>query len=301
MLVSGSAFEVNPDGMNFLRTLVRGTFMEKLDLHNFPFDVQDLTIRMGMSFITKEGAMWVPWSEAYDPASDKGQDKSFVIWNRQFSAVTDFSMRRILCEFYISDDDRSVFQMQMQLVRLPWGILGRIASMCSFLGFGTLATFSMPPLDNNNDRTAFLVTAILAFVAFQFIVSSKLPDTPYLSLLDKFTMSTFAFLTGLMLMSAAFARVEFEDPATRQHVDNILFFVSLACISVINVSFYLMGYFARRREMNKVSMDATQLHAANVHAEDDVIKVYGTQRMHDSDKATTEPRFVSFAAEAVHY
>jgi hypothetical protein len=50
--------------------------------------------------------------------------------------------------------------------------------------------------DDITDRVSFLITAILAFVAFQVIVAAKLPDTPYLTLLDKFVMATFAYLTG---------------------------------------------------------------------------------------------------------
>ena len=35
-LMTGNPFKVTPEGFNFLRTLVMGTFMEKFELRNYP-------------------------------------------------------------------------------------------------------------------------------------------------------------------------------------------------------------------------------------------------------------------------
>lgn len=36
VLVTGNPFKVTPEGLNFCRTLVTGTFMEKFELNNYP-------------------------------------------------------------------------------------------------------------------------------------------------------------------------------------------------------------------------------------------------------------------------
>ena len=36
VLVTGNPFKETPEGLNFCRTLVTGTFMEKFELNNYP-------------------------------------------------------------------------------------------------------------------------------------------------------------------------------------------------------------------------------------------------------------------------
>jgi len=86
-LVSGSPFKVTPDGMNFLRTFVSGVFMASFDLVAYPFDIQNLTVVMDMSFDPKEDVLLVPGPAAFPLDSKQTVDGTIVQFNRAFSSV----------------------------------------------------------------------------------------------------------------------------------------------------------------------------------------------------------------------
>ena len=45
----------------------------------------------------------------------------------------------------------------------------------------------------------YLVTLLLAAIAFQFVISSSISKVPYLTLLDKYVICCFSFLFGIMV------------------------------------------------------------------------------------------------------
>lgn len=85
--------------------------MEKFELNNYPFDVQDLTAIMNFSFDFKEEAIFVPWDESYslDSKGEKSDSKCVIQFNCAFSAVQDFDARRIIAEFAVRENSRGNF------------------------------------------------------------------------------------------------------------------------------------------------------------------------------------------------
>lgn len=179
------------------------------------------------------------------------------------------------------------------MARRPEGTLGRVASLCAMLAVATLSNFSLDPVDNHNDRVGFLITCILAFVAFQFIVSSSLPMTPYLTILDKYTLSSFLYLTLLLCTISILNRTDL-DRDSRVYADNILFFVSAAVVLVIQVWFAIAGWCARRKELSKLHMDMRQLDGLNAGEDDTPMNVFGSQLLPDCVKAHSGDPFCSF-------
>jgi len=179
------------------------------------------------------------------------------------------------------------------MARRPEGTLGRIASLCAMLAIATLSTFSMEVQTNHSERVGFLITCILAFVAFQFIVSSSLPMTPYLTLLDKYTLSSFLYLTVLLCTISILARTDM-DYDMRHYVDNVLFFVSAAVVLLIQIWFFLSGYLSRRSELAKLAMTMRDLDDLNAGLDDTPVNVYGSHQLPDCVKSYSGDPFCSF-------
>jgi hypothetical protein len=170
------------------------------------------------------------------------------------------------------------------MARRPEGSIGRIVVQCALLALATLCTFSLDPVDGHGDRINFLVTAILAFVAFQFIVASQLPMTSYLTLLDKYTQVTFAFLVLLQLTLSALNRSSY-DRDTRGSIDNILFFVSMSTVVGIQLIFGIVAYFRRNQELRKLTMSMSELDKVNTQSDDTPINVYGDGEIFEDSSA----------------
>ena len=180
--------------------------------------------------------------------------------------------------------------------------MGRIASLCAMLSIATLSNFAIP-VTEVGDRVSFLITNILAFVAFQFIITSSLPMTPYLSLLDKYTLSSFVYLTVLMGVVGILSRV-FRDPQTEEVtdletyilVDNILFFVSLGVVALIQIYFMMKALYVRRLELKKLDMNMVQLIDVDSDPNDTPIKVSGKSELPDCYSKHGDQGFIAFQA-----
>jgi len=53
--------------------------------------------------------------------------------------------------------------------------------------------------DDINGRLSFTITLVLSIIAFQFVISGKLPDVPYLTLIDKYNLFVFIMILLLSL------------------------------------------------------------------------------------------------------
>lgn len=128
-IVNGTYGFHNSDKYNFVRIVCDGTFMEQFDLINFPFDCQNLSIVMDITFDLKESALIIPWDESFDIYNDgTSYDKHILQLNRHYSALTSFSCKRVLIDFAIKHNIWSQVTMRFQIARKPEGVLGRIGT-----------------------------------------------------------------------------------------------------------------------------------------------------------------------------
>lgn len=129
------------------------------------------------------------------------------------------------------------------MARRPQGMLGRVASLCCLLGVSTLSTFAMDPISDLASRISFCITNVLAFTAFCFIISAQLPMTPYLTLMDRYNLTSFVYLVGVMCTIAILARCPFADDDARRAADNALFFVSAGVLFLIQAYFVYASWW----------------------------------------------------------
>lgn len=72
----------------------------------------------------------------------------------------------------------------------------KLISLCA------LTSFSMDPVESSGDRLAIASTMFLTAVAFQLFIATLLPKLSYLTFLDKYTLTTMLFISGVVLFCA---------------------------------------------------------------------------------------------------
>ena len=130
-----------------------------------------------------------------------------------------------------------------------------------------LLAFSMDPVDDLSDRFGLTVTLLLTAVAFQFVVSSELPQLPYLTLLDEYIIMSFIFLFIVMVMVGLIPltgnRYDYDSEDEESHrnhiitkVDYYTFLVSLGILVVYHIFHMIRIILVRREEVPKIDLDA---------------------------------------------
>jgi len=155
------------------------------------------------------------------------------------------------------------------------GIFTMILSMCA------LSVFTLDKDDDRDDRYGMLLTLLLAAVAFQYIINSELPKLPYLTLMDKYVLFSFAYLfLGIVFVTIG-AWFEVSDAT-----DIAFLWVLVAVFVVFHIWFIATAYFARKYELKKLDFDRWdyERNGYNDMAEDDK-KKSGYFLLHNKDMA----------------
>mmetsp|Transcript_234 Transcript_234/g.373 ORF Transcript_234/g.373 Transcript_234/m.373 type:complete len:431 (+) Transcript_234:130-1422(+) len=328
-LENGNPFciqEVDGTKLNFLRTLVYLTVIERLELTSFPFDVQELTLIMDMSFASIQKAMFVPGRGAFpkpdeavlstgkaDATLSIGDFKvPLLILNRQYCTVPDFDVERCVLQFrsacYAGDEvlGDEAFRwgqvtIRIQLKRKAEGYLYRVAFYNLLLAYTSVCAFALNPVDGLGDRIGFLITLILAAVAFQFIVSQYLPNVSYLTLLDKYTFAVFTICCALLGVISYIGIADLSDEK-RVQADKACLWIYLAVLTVVQLLFWLYGIKTRQSELCRLKMGEMQLARINYCPKSDtpidIVKAGLLQESKKPMKIADSAAFVSFAGSA---
>lgn len=203
------------DGRTFVRgediilaLRYEGVFLESMELQNFPFDVQDLSMSLAINCRTS-GMM--PVELRIDPRVKSRH----VIEDKHFTLHNEWQLRReVALELKLVGTDDRIFptvEITPVVERKPHFYLVNIAfPMALFALMGnfqfTLPRYSTP------DRFNVCFSLLLTVVAFRFSISTMLPNISYLTILDVFSLGCSvciclacfeAGLQGAVLMHAA--------------------------------------------------------------------------------------------------
>jgi FlaA1/EpsC-like NDP-sugar epimerase len=107
------------------------------------------------------------------------------------------------------------------------------------------------------DRLNFIATMLLTAVAFLFIVSGWLPQLKYLTLIDKYMMASFAFLTALAFQMAIFDKLELQMEA-----ETTAMFINFGFIFAHHVTFAFYGWKMRTEEIKKLNKTRREIEAS---------------------------------------
>lgn len=185
--IKAGSIDVWPDGRVSQSWDFRGRLMHEFDLRRFPLDSQTLTVQLRLK----------QWKGRYVEPRFSETRPSLI----DVVLLPEWRVSRQVRAFVVASDPAASTQalsynelhVAVHCARVPdtyaWN-LGLIVLMIQFLAF---AAFSIEPREVA-DRVNTLLTLVLAAVAVRFVVAEQLPKSPYLTLFEKYLISSFASL-----------------------------------------------------------------------------------------------------------
>mmetsp|Transcript_670 Transcript_670/g.1379 ORF Transcript_670/g.1379 Transcript_670/m.1379 type:complete len:457 (+) Transcript_670:119-1489(+) len=169
---------------------VEGYFFERFDLHNFPFDEQNLTVTVSAN-CAMEGPVpvvfFVPVLDGLDdPPAQLGADTV----NFALGDIWDLGETLSASVTTIGANSSRRFpavNLRANVKRHSNFIMLNAAIPVSSISFLSLTTFFVPPEDTA-DRLELSITILLTSVTLKYATNSYLPMISYMTLIDKFTL-----------------------------------------------------------------------------------------------------------------
>lgn len=180
------------------RRRIKGTFVETMELYQFPFDIQDISISLTSELPANEVELEVDRSE--ESSINKGSFADEQEW-RLYSTV--HTEKEECCKFYESGskDLHSVLSFRCTAARrvgfYAWNICFVMFVICAM----TFTTFAVDyKLTQNRLQLTFIL--LLTTVTFKFVVNQALPRISYLTYLDKYVIASMVMLIVICIWHA---------------------------------------------------------------------------------------------------
>jgi len=185
--------EIQPDGTVIYRQKVWGHFSQPLNLRDFPFDRQELSIQLVAPGLSEHQVVMVPL------VGDLGRSSNLA---RHFS-LPDFDILSFQANAASYYPDQSLigvagFEMKIQVGRQPdYYILKVILPLCLIVIMSWLPRWLNPEQSGTN--IGISTSAFLTLVAYLFAITVLLPRISYITRIDRFILlSTLTVFSGLI-------------------------------------------------------------------------------------------------------
>ena len=157
-------------------------FQEHFELKEFPFDVQDLSMKLSLN----SSRTW----DKFDLCVHE------VIFNKEALELAEWDMYAPV----IHRDSEKSTTITLKVGRKSYYYISNIFGLLLILGVCTLFVFAVPA-DELADRLSLILTLLLTVVAFKFVIADVLPKVSYSTFIDTFLlrMYTFYFLTAMVV------------------------------------------------------------------------------------------------------
>lgn len=131
---------------------------------------------------------------ATQPTAFVGKDTAAHLWHLHdasvFAQTNGEGLTQVVAKVFV---EREATYYELNIGIILYFIV--LAALCS-VGI---------PFDSSQDRFALVVTLMLTSVAFKFVTHEMTPNTPYLTLLDKFMLVGMLTLVGVLAKDFVFA------------------------------------------------------------------------------------------------
>jgi len=234
------------------RMAMRGTFAEPFELENFPVDCQDLRIIIA-STATSIKQVIVPHFRR----------DIFVTIDQEFTGLPEWTPHPPICDFVLSDKERSSRKYQfssmillIKVARKSKCHILRTASLIFCISASQLAVFAIEPESELlADRLSIGFTLILTALVFMFVTEARLPNVPYLTLLDKYIYGSFILMLITMISSTAVIKI--QDNEQRKSWDSNVKFMAIGLLGVLQIWFVCSIQYYQREERKKLKLNST--------------------------------------------
>ncbi|XP_078324873.1 cys-loop ligand-gated ion channel-like isoform X3 [Crassostrea virginica] len=248
----------NDKGEAFIteKRVIKGTFMENLELDDFPFDVQDLTITVASELPSYEVELIEDLDDHHVVNKQSFVDEQE--WHLYMH--TECSRRDLVIDQADNSVRRSALSVKCRAARRPGYFVWNIFLVTFLICTLAFATFSVEKkLPQNRLQLSF--TLVLTAVAFKSVVNSSLPRISYLTYMDKYLLAAMIMLSAVCVWHALVTVVK-ETIADR--AETIVLIVLGIIYVIYNVGFLIIIYlypWKKRRTMAQKDRDYT-IHCA---------------------------------------
>jgi len=163
---------------------IQASLQEQVNLENFPFDEQKLTILIEDKEKPLNEFIFIPNDD------EAGLDPSvkFVGWQ-----IKDWSHASVEHEYSIYDETYSQYQFAITIGRSAFNAVLKTLLPVFFIVLITLFSFIIDP-DKITNRLTLVTSSLVAAVMFHVNIANQLPPVSYLTFADKFMVLTYIIL-----------------------------------------------------------------------------------------------------------
>ncbi|XP_078674900.1 gamma-aminobutyric acid receptor subunit beta-like [Branchiostoma floridae x Branchiostoma belcheri] len=189
---------------------VWATFKTKMNLTDFPFDHQKLTVELMSGWPLQEVEL------------RKNYGSNDTIDKENFADEDQWTVSRYLeCEPGTKTNSQSktfgkypVYNITAHVQRKAAFYLWNTALILFPIMAVSFVVFSIP-IEDNKTRLTITFTILLTAVAYKLVVCQYLPTVPYLTLLDKYVLGWIVFQCTVAVQNAVVSCIRYKDSARR--------------------------------------------------------------------------------------
>ncbi|XP_059178683.1 cys-loop ligand-gated ion channel-like isoform X3 [Physella acuta] len=215
---------------------VKGTFMENLELDDFPFDVQDLTVTVASEF---------PYTEVEvveDFENHHMVNKQSFVDEQEWHLYshTECIQRELTIDQFDPSVRRSAVSVKCRAARRPGYFVWNIFMITFLICTLSFATFSVEK-DLPQNRLQLSFTLVLTAVAFKSVVNQSLPRISYLTYMDKYLLASMFMMSAICTWHAV-VTILIHKKADADFVEYIVLGCLASIYVIYNVAFCVMIY-----------------------------------------------------------
>lgn len=256
----------------FQRRRIKGTFFEKMELMEYPFDTQDLTVMLSSERGDHEVELMSDPIEvssinvtSFVDEQEWELHKHVHTWTRVMSSIfTNMKKRNPAIATSCRVSRRSRFFM--------WNIV-------IIMIFISSLTFTSWTVDQHKVQRRLQLSFILLLsnITFKFTVSKTLPKVSYLTILDKYIIYSMAQLCLVCVWHAIAATILHYDPATADAADQMALYIQGVLYIIFNMCFFMHGRYITYRRLKELEKKDRR-HQAKLDAMEEILTKRDAQK-----------------------
>ncbi|CAF3824054.1 unnamed protein product [Adineta steineri] len=275
---------------------IKGLFWEKLELHHFPSDVQDLSISIGSMFYNDKVILIA------DPNYSSGVNREAFVDQQEWSLYEHVdTQQRYIKEFLFREDNddeeeeedrgngeddnanainnkeryRSILTVTCHAARRSNYFYWNGYWLIFLITIVSFCIFSIPPNLAAN-RLQICCTLLLTSITFRWTVNRSLPTISYLTTMDKYAIMCLFILVILSIWHAIIGGLIFYNtpdsrvtPASRfVHLDQYVLYLSIGIFILIHVILFIWLFcvpLKHRRQLKEKDIQYRRLISEEGH------------------------------------
>ena len=235
---------------------IKGTFKEVLEVCNFPFDYQDLSLTLTSNW----------HAEKLTLVKDDEKDDNIHTWNFYAKQAWDLK-RHVITETLTlkptegsSANSYPQYRIQVNVMRQYEFYLYNVSLLMCLITALTFTSFAVKA-DSPGDRIQITLTLLLTSVAFKYYVHQFVPTVSYLTFLDKYILSGMIFQFFMTLHNAVSGVI--SDATILSRFELVSICLGALVFLTIQVVFGILSLRYIRIASNQMLQDKIRYQRAN--------------------------------------